>query len=1112
MWMRYGSLVDISVLNEKELTETGMIKTANLANEWREIVKKSYTLPTYEIHGELDMDNFVYFRARAISAGEKYSCNGNGDYFPAEEIKKSIGTFVGKGFYIEHKSDDPDKAVGIIVSAKYLEPVDYAECIVAVSKKDAPDVCEELINHRLNAVSMGCFLAGTPVLLSDGVSVPIETVDEGSEVISHTGKNRVVTHAIKQHYSGDLYKVSVNGNGNATINATAEHPFYAIVKNKKCVCGCGSELPQKTNSSKRSFDRQYITGHHQNVKNSNPKAATALLEAVETKIEPKFVEVKELTVGDLLLCPVSCDIVDSGITEGQMKLIGYFLAEGNYLKRQGSVSAIQFNLNSNEEFTLAEDIINLIKKEFNIVAKKYFYTTRLSSMTVQACGKDLAQWFYKHCGEYSHGKKISYEVVQEDPKKQISLLAGWLNGDGHLHIDDTRKTLTECTTSPLLIEQLRYVAARCGIRTYVSVASQRENRMQAYTLGFSLPCSSELIKKTKWSSEKIDFGDPSIASKFDNYLTYPITNIEKEHYDGMVYNLEVADDNSYIAGGVSVHNCLCHEAQCSVCGNVAHNNDTLCMHMKPYLDAKGEIPNPSFIKGREVSAAVSVFSGIKAFNGRHVAYEINRKLIFNELSGVKKPADRDANIYTNTIIANKREEITMPGENLLDKLSYNDYKNLKKALAEDDDEFITKIAKKIKAEIGETVKKEEEKEAKKDEDKEKKGDDTPAKEEKKPEAAKVEPEKKAPEDAKGQMNKVKEEIKDLKEEIKEVKEEIKEVKVDVSEVSNEEKAEVKEEKKEGEEEAAEVPEEAGEDKLEMSDDELQKALDEINSGTEEGAPAEGAPAALSAEAPVPEASNLLPEAEGAPLAAAASQNSNIKEGNIMNLVYVPGSTFETSYFVASNDKGDKKALKASEVIPAAIQEKILKEATDVPKTEDVIANIVKACESSYDNFVKMASDKEGFSKKAYDFFAFKMENAPKSENGTEPIMALNEKEVASKEKATRSAPKTISTYYNRLPGSTVAEPEIALNLKSALDETTKTVESLKKIIAEKDATISKLSTDLDVVSKKVKAEDVSKVLEGVTVTDEDKTRLSEQLSTLSEPQLALVNQNGRRRS
>lgn len=37
-----------------------------------------------------------------------------------------------------------------------------------------------------------------------------------------------------------------------------------------------------------------------------------------------------------------------------------------------------------------------------------------------------------------------------------------------------------------------------------------------------------------------------------------IAEIRKRHYIGLVYNMTVANDNSYTVNGAVVHNCMCH--------------------------------------------------------------------------------------------------------------------------------------------------------------------------------------------------------------------------------------------------------------------------------------------------------------------------------------------------------------------------------------------------------------------------------------------------------------------------------------------------------------------------------------------------------------------------
>lgn len=104
-----------------------------------------------------DTDNFLYFVARAIDADIP---NGNGDYFPFEEIEKAYPTFVGKGLYLNHDSDKAEKAVGKIIDA-YLVKDELAkrawvECICKIDKIAHPDIARQVQVGVIDAVSMGC--------------------------------------------------------------------------------------------------------------------------------------------------------------------------------------------------------------------------------------------------------------------------------------------------------------------------------------------------------------------------------------------------------------------------------------------------------------------------------------------------------------------------------------------------------------------------------------------------------------------------------------------------------------------------------------------------------------------------------------------------------------------------------------------------------------------------------------------------------------------------------------------------------------------------------------------------------------------------------------------
>lgn len=110
--------------------------------------------------------DFLYFRARAISAGDQGpekgipNPNGNGDYFPRRELEASYESFIGRNLFLNHESDHPVKSIGKIIDAHKVEDPDtgefYIETMSKIDKKLHPEIARKIETGELDKVSMGC--------------------------------------------------------------------------------------------------------------------------------------------------------------------------------------------------------------------------------------------------------------------------------------------------------------------------------------------------------------------------------------------------------------------------------------------------------------------------------------------------------------------------------------------------------------------------------------------------------------------------------------------------------------------------------------------------------------------------------------------------------------------------------------------------------------------------------------------------------------------------------------------------------------------------------------------------------------------------------------------
>jgi len=78
----------------------------------------------------------------------------------------------------------------------------------------------------------GCFVAGTKVSTEAGL-VRIEDIKKEDKVLTHKGRYQQVYHTQVRPYTGELHTVELAGNPIEKIQATSEHPFLIVKRQRK---------------------------------------------------------------------------------------------------------------------------------------------------------------------------------------------------------------------------------------------------------------------------------------------------------------------------------------------------------------------------------------------------------------------------------------------------------------------------------------------------------------------------------------------------------------------------------------------------------------------------------------------------------------------------------------------------------------------------------------------------------------------------------------------------------------------------------------------------------------------------------------------------------------
>jgi intein/homing endonuclease len=543
--------------------------------------------------------------------------NNNGDSWSRNVLLASYPTFIGAHNFLEHVQVE-EKSKGRIIDAVARDIGDsvYIDILVATNRKHA-SLVRDIESGKMGTLSMGCFLPGTMVSMADGRRIPIEEIQPGDMVLTHKGRARPVANVQIRRRPWSMRRIQAVGVPEEIVT-TSTHPFFVYRAPETCACGCDEPLPKLAGKQTlRSMTRRFKTGHDKRIFNPQAKYATeeeaerkARLKSIQ-KMDLEEVEAGELKPFDFLVFPRSRfdDSVDPGVSIERAKLLGYFLAEGSFLKYKGERTEVEFSFSYDERETYAAEVMRLLAKEFPEAEAPRLYATEgegRHEAIVRLHNREAASWFYEHGGEYSHLKTLKAEVLRWPEEHQKALIAGWVNGDGWLSGEGHTGGIT---TSYDLTCQLHLIAARVGaFCTVFSSAEtaeglqivngetipvrQGDGKLPHYTLSFG-QTQAQVFRNY---SDKV-ISDPHFQSQGlrvnDDYVMFPITSIESEPYNGFVYDLEVEEDHSYVVEGVAVHNCTTDFTICTKCGHYAVDETELCDHIRhaklnTFLDDRGQ--------------------------------------------------------------------------------------------------------------------------------------------------------------------------------------------------------------------------------------------------------------------------------------------------------------------------------------------------------------------------------------------------------------------------------------------------------------------------------------------------------------------------------------------
>ncbi|MGL4742164.1 MAG: DNA polymerase III subunit alpha [Sarcina sp.] len=395
----------------------------------------------------------------------------------------------------------------------------------------------------------GCFVPGSKILKSDGSVANIESFKGGEEVITAFGNNSIVETLLHYDVEEKIIKIE---SLDETLELTSDHKVLAI-NNKSC----NKEYSLEWIEAKNLKENDLIA--YPRTKENSKAIRYDLLEYFK---EDNIIKYSDSEIWyELWENPLESTKINRFIdfSDDLFKIFGYFIAVGYISFNQESKTCkLDFEFSSNEIDSI-NDIMDLMKKIFNIEGKVYRDKMKESTL-VEFNSKILAQFFRAKFLVGVNNKIIPNEIVKYASNDEVKiLLATILRCHGNSFEINSSNSLLRIkyrTASIVLTRQIRLLFARIGYWATFHIKTN-EKEAEEYLVSIS---GKQLLN---WNNdfeyyqipvkEENLYNDDSFYMDEDYFYT-KIKSISMKHYKGKVYDISVPGDTSYVANSMAVHN------------------------------------------------------------------------------------------------------------------------------------------------------------------------------------------------------------------------------------------------------------------------------------------------------------------------------------------------------------------------------------------------------------------------------------------------------------------------------------------------------------------------------------------------------------------------------
>lgn len=402
-----------------------------------------------------------------------------------------------------------------------------------------------------------CFVHDSKIITSGGVK-NICDIKINDLVLTHKGRFKKVIKVLEHYYSGPVINYKTYG-CNIDYTVTNNHPYWIGGDNWKEI-GLIDNNIKLTNlkelSCKENIDlRDYVSNYTERDSKIFPTCSQTKLNNQEIEeiihstkskvLLSQQYNVNLCTIYDVKkkkIAPKTSIPYNISLDYNLGLIIGYYAAEGSIgANGRATTFSLDGHIGENLQYYIKE-LTDAIFDVFGIKAMIYNQAGNVANITINQ--RLVADFFKRICPGIAHTKVIDPDILYSNREFMQGIITGYWNGDGHKSLDNS---VAKISTSIDLASQIRVTLS------YFGIASSLVNVHDKYNVEIHGENAAKFRKL--FYDENITFRKSSCYFNNGDSSSFLFRKRINKDYNGLVYNLEVEQDNSYSLLNASVHNC-----------------------------------------------------------------------------------------------------------------------------------------------------------------------------------------------------------------------------------------------------------------------------------------------------------------------------------------------------------------------------------------------------------------------------------------------------------------------------------------------------------------------------------------------------------------------------